>query len=347
MAAGRHLSASVYIVTDITRDSGAPERPAAGVYTVYTPARQPILGRMAEWDPEVQVDEALARELIGGQFPELRDAPIRLLAAGWDNIVYLVDDRWAFRFPRRAVAVAGVEREISTLPRIAPNLPLPIPEPRHVGRPSGDYPWPWFGTPFLPGVELAAAGIPDDRRGPLATTLGAFLAALHAPGLAARIGPGLPVDPNRRADMGFRVPGTRARIEGLATKRLWQPTDGVSRLLADAERLPPPSRTVLLHGDLHVRHVLVDRGGAPAGVIDWGDLCVGDPSIDLSLAYGAFVGASRTQFLDAYGPVDGLTELRARVIAAFLAAALLAYADEVRLPKLRAEALRALDRAVA
>jgi aminoglycoside phosphotransferase (APT) family kinase protein len=301
---------------------------------------------MAEWDPEIQVDEERARALIGGQFPELRDAPIRLLAAGWDNVVYLVDDRWAFRFPRRAIAVAGVEREISTLPRIAPNLPLPIPEPRYVGMPSGDYPWPWFGARFLPGIELAAAGIPDDQRGPLAATLGAFLAALHAPAMAARIGPGLPVDPMRRADMGFRVPGTRARIDGLVAKRLWQATDGVSRLLADAERLPPPSRTVLLHGDLHVRHVLVDEGGGPTGVIDWGDLCVGDPSIDLSLAYGSFVGDARRVFLDAYGLVDGLTELRARVIAVFLAAALLAYADDVRLAGLRAEALGALDRAV-
>jgi aminoglycoside phosphotransferase (APT) family kinase protein len=302
---------------------------------------------MAEWDPEVHVDEDLARALIGGQAPDLRDAPIRLLAAGWDNVVYLVDDRWAFRFPRREVAVAGVEREISTLPRIAPNLPLPIPEPRYVGRPSGDYPWPWFGAPFLPGIELAAAGIPDDQRGPLAATLGAFLAALHAPAMAVRIGAGLPIDPMRRADMGFRVPGTRARIDGLASKRLWQPTHEVSRLLADAERLPPPSRTVLLHGDLHVRHVLVDERGGAAGVIDWGDLCVGDPSIDLSLGYGSFAGGARRAFLAAYGPVDGLTELRARVVAVFLAAALLEYAEDVSLAGLRAEAVRALDRAVA
>ena len=302
---------------------------------------------MAEWDPEIQVPDELARALIGEQFPELREAPIRLLAAGWDNVVYLVDDRWVFRFPRRAIAVAGVEREIATLPRIAPHLLLPVPVPRFVGSPSADYPWPWFGAPFLRGIELAAAAIPDDERGPLAATLGAFLAALHAPGMVARIGAGLPVDPMRRADMGFRVPGTRARIDGLAAKRLWQPSDGVDRLLADAEPLPPPPRTVLLHGDLHVRHVLVDGNGGPTGVIDWGDLCVGDPSIDLSLAYGSFVGDARRSFLDAYGPVDGLTELRARVIAVFLAAALLAYADDVRLAGLRAEALHALDRAVA
>ena len=52
---------------------------------------------------------------------------VGLLAEGWDNTVWLVDESWVFRFPRRAAAVAGVEREIAVLPRLAPFLPLPIP----------------------------------------------------------------------------------------------------------------------------------------------------------------------------------------------------------------------------
>lgn len=113
---------------------------------------------MPEWDPEVEVDADAARALIGGQFPELRGASLRLLDAGWDNVVYLVDDRWAFRFPRRAIAIPGVEREMQTLSRLATHLPLPIPTPRWVGAPTDGYPWPWFGAPFLPGVELARGG---------------------------------------------------------------------------------------------------------------------------------------------------------------------------------------------
>jgi aminoglycoside phosphotransferase (APT) family kinase protein len=101
---------------------------------------------MPEWDPEIEVDEHRAAALIAVQFPELRDAPVRQVAAGWDNVVHLVDERWAFRFPRRAIAISGVEREIATLPRLSPNLPLPIPVPRFVGVPTEDYPWPWFGA---------------------------------------------------------------------------------------------------------------------------------------------------------------------------------------------------------
>lgn len=302
---------------------------------------------MPEWDPEIEIDVDGARALIGAQFPALAGAEVSELAAGWDNVVFRVDEEWVFRFPRRAIAVAGVTREIEVLGRLAGHLPLPIPVPRWVGVPAGHYPWPWFGAPYLPGRELADAGLPDDERGPLATAVGGLLDALHAPVLRSRIAPELPVDPMRRADMAFRVPATRRRLADLAAARLWQPTDAVDRLLDDAADLPPSPRTVVVHGDLHVRHLLVDPAGRAAGVIDWGDVCAGDPSIDLSVAFGSFSGPARASLIEAYGrPVDGLTELRARVIAVFLAAALLAYADERRQPGLRAEALRALERAV-
>lgn len=303
---------------------------------------------MPEWDPEVEVDADRARSLIAAQFPELAGAEIAEMATGWDNVVFRVDERWVFRFPRREIAVAGVTREIEVLGRLSGHLPLPIPEPRWIGAPSDGYPWPWFGAPYLPGRELAETGLPDEERGPLASAVGRLLRALHAPMLRSRIGPDLPVDPMRRADMAFRVGATRRRLDALAGARLWTPTDAVGRLLDDAAELPPSPWTAVVHGDLHPRHLLVDDAGRPTGVIDWGDVCAGDPAIDLSVAFGSFAGASRGTLLEAYGrPLDGLTELRARVLAVFLAAALLAYADDRRQPALRAEALRALERAVA
>ncbi len=103
----------------------------------------------------------------------------------------------------------------------------------------------------------------------------------------------------------------------------------------------------MLHGDLHARHLLLDDAAAAAGVIDWGDVCVGDPAIDLSVAFGAFSGTAREALLDAYGRrPDAIGALRARVIAVFLAAALLGYANDVALDPLRRESALALERAV-
>ena len=110
---------------------------------------------MAEWSPEHLVDEGLARRLIADQC--LEPATVRLLGEGWDNTVWLVDDRWAFRFPRREIAIPGVRRELAVLGEIAAQVPLPVPVPEWVGVPSSEFPWPFFGSVALEGQELPDA----------------------------------------------------------------------------------------------------------------------------------------------------------------------------------------------
>ena len=110
---------------------------------------------------------------------------------------------------------------------------------------------------------------------------------------------------------------------------------------------PGTEPSVLVHGDLHLRHVLVDGAGASAGVIDWGDAALADPCVDLSIAYAAFSGDSREALLATYGAVvDDAREARARVLAVNLCAALADYADSDDRPALLAESLAGLTRAV-
>jgi aminoglycoside phosphotransferase (APT) family kinase protein len=96
------------------------------------------------------VDEPLVRRLLG-QFPELERAPLQRFAEGWDNSVWVVDERYAFRFPHREVAIPGFGRELEVLPRL-PELPLPVPRPVFVGTSDEAFPWPFFGSELLPGV---------------------------------------------------------------------------------------------------------------------------------------------------------------------------------------------------
>jgi aminoglycoside phosphotransferase (APT) family kinase protein len=265
---------------------------------------------------------------------------LRRLGAGWDNDVWLADERWAFRFPRRALAIDGIEREIALLPRLASRLPLPIPVPVFVGRPAEGYPWPFFGARLITGRELADAGLDDDARERLARPLGGFLRTLHATRLD-----GLPEDPFRRGDMTFRVPGTRERLAAVERLGLWRAPAAVAELLDRAERLPAAAPTAVVHGDLHFRHVLVAPDGTPTGVIDWGDLCRADPAIDFVLLWTTLGLDRREAFLDAYGPVAEEGLLRARVLALFLAATLAATAHREGMEALEREALASLARA--
>ena len=203
---------------------------------------------MHEWAPEIRVDEPLARRLIGEQFPEVEGRSFQLLGEGWDTTVYRVDERWTFRFPRKEMVIPGFRNEIAHLPTLAPLLPLPIPVPTLVGEPSDAFRWPFYGAPFLPGRELAEAGLDDEARAGLALPLAEFLRALHGIELDAE----LPLDPVRRA--GHALPrrvdsqpdgpapgrgplGSAAARRGAPGRGRERPAAGARRPLS---RRPPP-----------------------------------------------------------------------------------------------------------
>jgi aminoglycoside phosphotransferase (APT) family kinase protein len=256
--------------------------------------------------------------------------------------VWLVDGEWTFRFPRRSVVIPGLENEIAYLPQLAPHLPLPIPVPRLIGRPSEDYGWPFYGAPFLPGRELADAELDDDARVGLGRPLGEFLRALHSVDLDAD----LPVDPVRRADMSFRVPKTRERLGELEGLDLWSAPTEAHEIVEAAAELEPPPPTAIVHGDLHFRHLLVDGEGAATAVIDWIDLSRNDPGVDFVLYWCALPPDGRAEFREAYGRIAAEDLLRGRILALFLCGTLAVYGRHEGLPRLELEAVQALDRII-
>jgi aminoglycoside phosphotransferase (APT) family kinase protein len=300
---------------------------------------------MREWSPELVVDEAFARRLISARFPEIGTHSLTLLAEGWDNAVWVAEGGWAFRFPQRELGVRGLARELDVLPRLDPLLPLAVPVPELRGEPTDDYPWPFFGFRLVPGREAALAGLDDDARTRLAPPLAEFLRTLHDRGAAVVAGLDVPVDPLGRGDPTVRVPRIRRRLVELEGLRLGPAAEAFKPLLAAAEALPAPRVQVLVHGDLHARHVLVDGAGTPTGVIDWGDLCLADPSVDLSLVWSLLPRRARSEFEATYGPIDEATHVRARMLAVDLCASLTVYARTEGLPALEHESLAGLERA--
>jgi aminoglycoside phosphotransferase (APT) family kinase protein len=150
-----------------------------------------------------------------------------------------------------------------------------------------------------------------------------------------------------RGEMATRVPKTDERLAELESLGLWRRPNEVDRLLDEARELQPPGGDGIAHGDLHLRHLLVDEKGAATAVVDWDDLCRGDPSIDLPLVWSVLPPDARPEFARVYGPLRDDQLLRARVLALFLCAALALYGRHEGFAEIEREALAGLDRAAA
>jgi aminoglycoside phosphotransferase (APT) family kinase protein len=252
------------------------------------------------WTAEEDVPAERAAAVIEAQFPELAPARAALLGVGWDNTAHLVNDAFVFRFPRRQVAAPLLETEARLLPVIAGRLPLPVPVPTFLGRPGPAFRWPFAGYRLLEGRTACRARLDPQQRAAAAEPLGHFLAALHALPVDEMLGLGVGGDSIGRLDLTTRVPRALETLQRLPAAALGVDPAAVRSLIEASASIRAPTTHVLVHGDLYVRHLLVDGQAQLCGVIDWGDLHLGNPAADLAVAHGFLPPAARPAFLRAY-----------------------------------------------
>ena len=295
------------------------------------------------WEPEHVVDEARARLLLAACFPGFTPRTVEDFGCGWDNTVFLVDGEWVFRFPRRELAGQLIEAECAVLPAIAPRVPLPVPVPEWIGKCEEHLPWTFAGYRLLSGRTACRAAPDATQRAAAAPIFARFLAALHALPADEMRRRGATGDTLGRVDLGKRVPMTEARIEEAQGLGLL-PRHGVWEAAIDD--LPGewiPEEATLVHGDLYARHLLLDDAQRPCGIIDWGDVHLGDPAVDLALARGFLPPAAQGAFRDAYGPIDEDRWRVARFRAVFSAVAILVYGHHIGDRDLVREGLLSLE----
>jgi aminoglycoside phosphotransferase (APT) family kinase protein len=289
-------------------------------------------------DGELDIDATLVRRLLAAQVPEWADLPLAAVpSTGTVNAVYRLGDEMYVRIPRIRHWAADLDKELRWLPRLAPRLPLAVPEPLATGRPSPDFPLPWAVYRWLGGEPWPGAGATDGPdEAPAAVDLAGFVAALRSVDVS-----GAPRSTRDRA-LAARDAETRGAID--QTRGLLD-TDAVTA--AWEASLAGPAwvgRPVWTHGDLLPPNMLV-RGGRIHAVIDWGNAGAGDPALDVLPAWSTFDDIGRDAFRRALG-VDDPTWLRARGFALHQALLIIPYYRDTN-PAFVAMAMRTVDRVLA
>lgn len=202
---------------------------------------------------------------------------------GWDSFTEIVGDEWIERSPRRPEVRAALQREARILARIADLLALEVPRPV-VLEETATLPW-RLRHRMVPGepVDPLTLDADDGRR------VGGFLRGLHD----------LPVE--AYDDAGLRVADDRNQMIDRMRDDVLPLVPAPSRVEAAAllDRCRQLTPLAIAHGDLGPSHLLTTDGRV-TGVIDWTDVALHDPALDLAwLLHGtpaAFVDALSTTY---------------------------------------------------
>ena len=215
---------------------------------------------------------------------------LQIVEDGWDSLVLELGGEWIVRVPRRENVRATLATEVRLLPELAPTLPVPVPRFELVSEGAVAY-------RKLPGKPI------DPTRTSLGETVGLFLAALHA----------FPVERARELGVPSHDLDWRDRYRRFAREVLDAagPVLGpeaetmVAKYLEDGANFT--FAPALIHADLGPAHLLAERDEL-TGVIDWGDVRIGDPALDFAwLLQQPFAEA----VLAAYGDHDSRLPERA------------------------------------
>ncbi|MFF9571953.1 aminoglycoside phosphotransferase family protein [Streptomyces sp. NPDC014685] len=260
---------------------------------------------------EIPADETLVRSLLEAQRPEWAGLPLSPAGAGTDNTMYRLGDGLLVRLPRTADTSRSVRKEQEWLPRLAPHLSLPIPDPVHAGTPTDAFPLVWSVHRWIDGDVVGPDTVRDWAA--FGSDLAAAVRELHRTDLMGAT----------RADgLDWYRGGSLRPCDQWATSSLDDcrsaadsglDIDTLEQLWRAALALPEPSGPqVWLHGDLKPSNLLVREGRLHA-VIDFGGLSIGFPDAEHATVWD-LPAQARHAYWDALD-LDDATWTRARAWA--------------------------------
>lgn len=221
-----------------------------------------------QWVQDISISQELAVTLIGQQFPGLSHIVVKPFSHGWDNILFQVNGKFVFRFPRRVIAVPLLERESRALPVLAHHVHLPVPDLLFRGQPTPEFPYPFFGYTMLSGRSIHQANLDETKRVSAAEGMATFLKELHGVPEDSIDAMQLEPDTIGRLDVGRRIPKLEEYLKDIADRKLYDDIDSLFQILRDLPAASPASarRTVVTEISISATFSSPQQGNCPASL---------------------------------------------------------------------------------
>jgi aminoglycoside 2''-phosphotransferase len=236
------------------------------------------------------------RAAITEKFPAWRVDTLEYMGEGWESVAYRVNNDYIFRFPKREYTGQCLELETRLLPELAPKVKVAIPNFEFVSTtPGAHFPYPFVGYKLIEGLsneewddELFEA---EWWRPPVIEFIHAMhsfplerareLGAANMNPVAKSTGENVPEPSSWRQGLRDFYELIRHKAFGVlsATAKAGL-SKGFEDFLGDERNFE--YEPVLLHADLSEDHIVLDvKNQKVVGIIDFGDVAIGDPAYDV------------------------------------------------------------------
>lgn len=224
-------------------------------------------------------DKENAQKIIKDLYPDAQN--ITFVEHGYDNLVVLVDEKYAVRFPRNGSAYGRSQYEKHVLRDLVDLQELAI--PRILG--EGTNP-PYLITTFLSGQHISAAEINTfsvSKQKEIGEKVAEFAYAMHS---LLSVEKAMVIRKELKLDEQEEEPWD-VYFENLLSKKNLpdkKQDEIVKKYYAQWTSLSYTTPMVVVHDDLHTENLLFN-GQDLVGVLDFGDTNIGTPEQELRQLY--------------------------------------------------------------
>jgi len=211
---------------------------------------------------------------IRQEFPELKWKKAVHNVEGWDHYVLILDNKYVFRFPRKADYRSQLFSEISLLKYLKGKINFQIPDYKFIAKDKS-----FAGYEMIQGVQLKKNifdHLPQATKDTVAKQLAQFFTAVH----------NVPPKIAKKFVMGHDDPkkvylDTVVKSKKFVFPRIAKPyRQSLLDFFQKIKNIKFPKKT-LIHYDIYYTHILFDTNKKRlTGVIDFDDKNFEDPAVD-------------------------------------------------------------------